>query len=289
MRPIVKWAGGKSRLLGEILARMPERMGTYAEPFAGGAAVFFALASESASGKSGARRFERAVLADQNLDLVALYRATRDSVGELIEALRGFRYDRDLFYEVRAQDPSVMSDVARGARLLFLNRTCFNGLWRVNSKGLFNVPFGRYQNPRILDETGLRAAALLLAGVELLHGDFCEVTRTLQSGDFVYFDPPYVPVSNTAKFTSYAREGFAEADQTRLTAELLRLKKKRVLALLSNADTPESVAMYAGLSVDRVRTSRSINSDATGRGEVSELLVSNWALRAPSRRKGAQR
>ena len=287
MRPIVKWAGGKTRLLGEILARMPARIGTYAEPFAGGAAVFFALASESASGRPSARRFERAVLADRNLDLVALYRATRDSVGDLIEALRGFRYDRDLFYEVRAQDPSAMSDVSRGARLLFLNRTCYNGLWRVNSKGIFNVPFGRYKNPKILDEKGLRSAALLLAQTELVHGDFSEVTGKLGSGDFVYLDPPYAPASITSDFTAYAREGFGPDDQQRLATELLRLRKKRVLALLSNADTPETRALYAGLSQDRVRVARSINSDPESRGEVSELLVSNWAPTSPRKRRSA--
>ena len=161
----MKWAGGKSRLLGELIARVPRRLKTYAEPFAGGAALFFALASERAR---GARSFEHAILADRNEELVACYRAVQGDVEAVIEALADFRYDRDLFYEVRAQDTAGMSDVDRAARFIFLNRTCFNGLWRVNSGGRFNVPFGKYKNPRILDRDALLAASRALAGVEIV-------------------------------------------------------------------------------------------------------------------------
>lgn len=281
MKPIVKWAGGKTKLLPELLARVPATIGTYVEPFAGGAALFFALADAAAEGRKKPR-FERAILADKNEDLVACYRAVRDDVEALIEALAPFKYDRELFYEVRAQDPRKMSDVARAARLLFLNRTCFNGLWRVNSKGQFNVPFGRYTNPRMTPPEKLREASRLLRGVEIVHGDFASVTRGLERGDFVYFDPPYVPVSRTADFTAYAADRFGPEEQTRLRDHLLALRKKKIAAMLSNADTEETRALYADLHVEVVLAPRSISRDATKRSDIAELVVST--LRPVARR-----
>jgi DNA adenine methylase len=272
-KPIVKWAGGKSRLLRELVARVPTRIRTYAEPFAGGAALFFALASERSR---GARSFERAVLADRNEELVACYRAVRDDVGAVIDALAGMSYDRDLFYEVRAQSTAKMPDAARAARFIFLNRTCFNGLWRVNSGGHFNVPFGKYKNPRILDEEGLKSASRALAGVEIGSSDFAEVTRELGRGDFVYLDPPYVPLSKTASFTAYAKDGFSPADQERLAEELRRMKARGVKAMLSNADTPVTRALYRGLACHAVRAPRSISCNAATRVDTGELVVTTW-------------
>ena len=272
-RPIVKWAGGKSRLLGELLERVPRKIGTYAEPFAGGAALFFALASERAS---GARSFERAILADRNEELVACYRAVQGDVDAVIDALGSFRHDRDLFYEVRAQETRGMSDVARAARFVFLNRTCFNGLWRVNAGGRFNVPFGKYKNPRILDEGALRAASRALADVELRSSDFADVTRELGRGDFVYLDPPYVPLSRTASFTAYAKDGFNPGDQERLARELHAMKRRGVKAMLSNADTPVTRDLYAGLACHAIRAPRSISCDAATRGDAGELVVTTW-------------
>jgi DNA adenine methylase len=276
VKPIVKWAGGKSRLLGELLSRVPTRMRTYAEPFAGGAALFFALAADVTSAARDRRVWKRAVLADQNEELIACYRAVRDDVGALLAALGAYRYDRDLFYATRERDTRGMSDVERGARLLFLNRTCFNGLWRVNASGKFNVPFGRYKNPRIVDEEKLRAASRALADVDLRVADFAKVTKSLGEGDFVYLDPPYVPLSKTAAFTAYGKDGFSPADQARLAKELRRMKERGVLAMLSNADTPETRALYDGLCVSIVRMARSINSDPTKRGETAEVIVTTW-------------
>ena len=162
-KPIVKWAGGKSRLLGELLSRVPPEIGTYAEPFAGGAALFFAIAS------SPVHRFERALLSDANEELVATYRAVRDDVDALVAELGKYKHDEKLFYRTREMDTRGMSDVQRGARLLFLNRTCYNGLWRVNAAGRFNVPFGRYKNPKILHEPTLRAASTALASLLTSH------------------------------------------------------------------------------------------------------------------------
>lgn len=279
LRPVVKWAGGKTRLLHELLACAPAGpVGTYAEPFCGGAALFFALASEAPP------RFARAVLADRNPELVALYRVLRDDVDALVAALAQYRNERELYYEVRDVDPTSLSDVERGARLLFLNKTCFNGLWRVNAKGRFNVPFGRYASPRILDEPRLRAAARALVGADIHLGDFSEVTGRLAAGDFVYFDPPYVPLSKTAAFTAYASGGFSQGDQTRLRDELRALRERGVRAALSNADTPETRALYKEFFVRRVSMPRAINSNPDKRGEIGELLVTTFR---PARRRAA--
>jgi len=269
-KPIVKWAGGKAKLLGTLLARVPTAMRTYAEPFAGGAALFFALADDRS------RTFERAVLADRNEDLIACYRAVRDDVEKLIVALGAFKHDEDEFYRVREQDPTQLDDVARAARLIFLNRTCFNGLWRVNRSGKFNVPFGRYANPRIVDPEGLRAAARALGRAELVTADFATVTASLGAGDFVYFDPPYVPLTKTSSFTAYAEGGFGPADQERLATELAVLRDRGVAAMLSNADTPVTRALYEQFSVQLATAARSINSKGASRGHVGELIVTSW-------------
>ena len=272
-RPIVKWAGGKSRLLGELLSRVPTKVRTYAEPFAGGAALFFALASERSR---GLRSFERAVLCDRNEELVALYTAVRDDVDAVVAALGDYRHDRELFYDVRAKDTRGMSDVDRAARFIFLNRTCFNGLWRVNSGGRFNVPFGKYKNPRILDEENLRSASRALRGVEVVSKDFADVTGELGRGDFVYLDPPYVPVSRTASFTAYAKDGFNPDDQARLARELRALKRRGVKGMLSNADTHGTRELYDGLALHVVRAPRSISCDGATRGDAGELVVTTW-------------
>ena len=259
-------------MLGEILPSVPAQIGTYFEPFCGGAALFFALSAEEP------RRFKRAVLADRNEELVSLYRAIRDDLPGLLKELRRFKHDREFFYEVRAWDVRRASEAKRGARLLFLNKTCFNGLWRVNSKGQFNVPFGKYKNPNFLDEELLSAASVALQGVEIRVADFSEVTKAARAGDFVYFDPPYAPVSRTAQFTSYAVDGFGPADQERLREEFSRLRKKKVAALLSNADVPDVRVLYKEFPTRIVAARRSINSDIKKRGVVNEVVVSTLPL-----------
>lgn len=268
-KPIVKWAGGKSRLLGELLCRVPDRMRVYAEPFSGGAALFFALPEAE-------KKFKKAILSDQNADLIACYRAVRDDVDTILRELKKYKYERELFYQTRDRDVSKMSDAERGARFLFLNRTCYNGLWRVNAKGQFNVPFGRYKNPRIVDEENLREASAALQNVDLRVSDFSDVLASLRKDDFAYVDPPYVPVSKTAAFTSYASGGFSDADQVRLLEAVRRAKKRGVNVMLSNADTARSRELYEEFAVHIVKVARPINSDAKKRGDAREVIVTTW-------------
>ncbi|MBX3189214.1 MAG: Dam family site-specific DNA-(adenine-N6)-methyltransferase [Labilithrix sp.] len=287
-RPVVKWAGGKSRLLDRLRPYLPEgSFGTYAEPFAGGAAMFFDLASEPE------RRFERAVLADMNRDLVGLYCAIKSDVHALIDKL-GKLQKRHLsltiekrsehFYAVRKRSTNGMSDVDRGVRLLFLNKTCFNGLWRVNASGQFNVPFGRYANPKILDEEVLLEAHEALSCATIHHGDYREVTRDLKRGDFAYFDPPYEPVSKTSNFTAYAGR-FGPDEQRQLAQELARLHDGGVRAMLSNAEAPSMRQLYGshGFIIGTVAALRPINSDPKKRGEVTELVVTTYELQKARR------
>ncbi len=244
--------------------------------------MFFALAAEE--------RFDRALLADKNADLVALYLAIQTDVDPLIERLRKYsdthlrkseEKRREHFYKVRALSTAKMSNVERGARLVFLNKTCFNGLWRVNAAGLFNVPFGTYAKPRILNAEVLRSAHVALAKATIRVADFSDITKELVAGDVVYFDPPYVPLSKTASFTAYSSDAFGADAQARLADDLISLKERQVFAMLSNASTVSSRALYAtrGFHVTTIRAKRSINSDRTKRGDVEELVVTNFPAR----------
>jgi DNA adenine methylase len=285
--PVVKWAGGKARLLDRLLARLPEgKFSTYAEPFVGGGAMFFRLSAYKP------KLFKRAILADKNAELVALYQALKKEVTPLLTRVSAYQqeFDRrdqagrsELFYDVRERTPET--NVERGARLLLLNKTCFNGLWRVNSKGQFNVPFGRYAKPRIFDPEVLLAAHRALAVAEIRNADFAEVTKDLKKGDFAYFDPPYDPVSKTASFTAYSTP-FGMAEQERLASEIARLRQRGVRAMLSNASTKEMVALYEehDFFVSKIEAARSINSDPTKRGVVNELVVTTYPESAQSKR-----
>jgi DNA adenine methylase len=268
--PFLKWAGGKRQLLPRILGAVPDAIGTYFEPFIGGGAVFFALVARG-------RRFQRAVLGDANEELILCYAALQKDVGAVVRALRRHRYDRDHYYEVRAREPRNLSPAARAARLIFLNRSGYNGLYRVNRAGRFNVPFGRYKDPVICDEERLRAAAAALQGVTLVHGDFETTLKGARRGDFVYLDPPYVPLSATSSFTAYAKTPFDAAAQARLAAKLRALGERGVRALLSNSDCDETRALYDPALSEPVPVRRAINSVASGRGAVGELLVKSFA------------
>jgi DNA adenine methylase len=266
--PFLKTAGGKTALLPEILPRLPPKIGTYYEPFLGGGAVFFALAAE--------KRFESAVLGDANKERMDTYAAIWLNVDAVVRELKKHVYDEKKFYAVRAQDPATLSVEVAAARHIYLNHTCFNGLYRVNRKGQFNVPFGRYTNPTICDEENLRAVAAVLREkrTKLVSFDFEKTVASAKSGDAVYFDPPYVPASETANFVAYTAGGFSENDQIRLRDCFMMLDARGVHVLLSNSDTPLVRKLYKGFKVERVEAPRRVNSKAEKRGNVGELLIS---------------
>ncbi|MEY4546302.1 MAG: Modification methylase LlaDCHIA [Pseudomonadota bacterium] len=272
-RPVLKWAGGKGRLLPKILPLLPERIETYFEPFVGGGAVFFALASE--------RRFRRAVLSDLNAELVDVYRGIKKDVEAVIRLLEQYRkkHDADLYYRTRQLEPQRLELAERAARLIYLNKTGYNGLYRVNRKGQFNVPFGSYVNPAICDAERLRAAAVTLRarGLKLEVGDFASVTERAQPGDAVYFDPPYAPRSTTANFTSYHSQEFGRIAHEQLASTLEELTERGVRTVLSNSDTRFTRQLYdrQRFQVQKVLVARPINSKSTARGSVGELLVDN--------------
>jgi DNA adenine methylase len=272
-RPILKWAGGKSRLVARILPRLPEQIQTYYEPFVGGGAVFFALASRG--------RFKRAVLADLNKDLIDVYKGVQGDVGAVIRLLNEYRerHNRETYYETRQLDPQTLELAERAARLIYLNKTGYNGLYRVNRAGQFNVPFGRYDKPNICDEARLRAAAEALRrrGVSIKVADFESISRKAKPGDAVYFDPPYVPLSKTSNFTGYHSAIFGPEEHQRLAAAFQDLTSRQVAAVLSNSDGKATRLLYKrrGVEIERVLVTRPINSKSSARGDVGELIVSN--------------
>jgi DNA adenine methylase len=265
--PIVKWAGGKHRLLGELLPRTPKTYLRYFEPFVGGGALFFGL------------RPAAAFLSDLNVALMDTYRAVRDDVEAVIAELAIHRahHDDDYYYAMRDvwNQGGEERVAARAASFIYLNKTCYNGLWRVNSHGGFNVPMGRYVNPPILDEDGLRAASRALRDAHLDTGGFERVLDDARAGDFIYFDPPYDPVSDTSDFTSYTAGRFGKPEQERLAEVFRELHGRGCGVMLSNSDTPFVHRLYAGFKVERVSCNRAINSRADARGAVFEVIVTN--------------
>jgi DNA adenine methylase len=265
--PIVKWAGGKTRLLDELCARTPGGFRRYFEPFLGGGALYFRLAPKLA------------VLSDCNVDLINTYRCVAwhvEAVEKRLERHRAAHSEKH-YYEVRERwnTPGGMTaDVDRAAAFIYLNKTCYNGLWRVNSRGKFNVPVGRYDDPSIFDASALRAASKILQGAELHARHYVEAAADARAGDFVYFDPPYHPISDTARFTSYTAGSFGPDDQRQLADVARALVRRGCRVLLSNSDTEFVRGLYDGFTVETVDCARAINSKATARGPQRELLIS---------------
>ncbi len=275
-RPFIKCAGGKTKLLPEIFARMPRKFATYYEPFVGGGAVFFAL--RSLLGPS--RRY---VLGDMNENLVLAYRELRDRPHDLIRRLRGMKNTEKFFYAVRAMDLEALHDAtpgrdsARAARLIYLNKTCFNGLHRVNRAGKFNTPFGHYAKPLICDAENLLSVACALKKVAIYNQSFDATVADASKGDFVYFDPPYLPLSPTSNFTAYDSAGFGWSHHVALHDTALALKKRGVHVVLSNSANKRIIELYKStgkFKVETIQAARSINASANGRGKISELLIS---------------
>jgi DNA adenine methylase len=248
---------------------MPARFSRYFEPFVGGGAVFFDLRSS--------RPHLKARLSDVNDELVNCYVAIRDDAEGVIRALRNHVYDSEHYYAVRDQRPEDLSSTDRAARTIFLNKTGYNGLYRVNRSGQFNVPFGRYTKPTICDAENLRACASALLGVTIDVSDYSHVLEEAKKGDFVYFDPPYVPLSPTSDFTAYVPGGFREAEQRKLAEVFAKLASRGVHAMLSNSDAPLVRELYADFDLRVVYASRAVNSDISRRGKVTELVVRSWS------------
>ena len=274
--PFVKWAGGKGQLLAQFEPYFPVHFARYLEPFVGGGAVFFHLYNQ------GRLEGKEVVLIDGLEELIGTYRVIQTQVEALIAALREHephKQEAAYFYQVRDWDrrPSYAErgDVQRAARFIFLNRTCYNGLYRVNRRGLFNVPFGRYRNPTICDEENLRAVSRALQGVTLVAGDFARCLDWAGPDDFVYLDPPYHPLSATAHFTSYTAADFDLADQQRLATVFAELDRRGCQVMLSNSATDPVRELYASYEQVEVQAVRAISSKGDGRGAIPELLVLN--------------
>lgn len=289
-RPFIKWVGGKTQLLDDIKNSLPRDLSqrdgmTYVEPFVGGGAVLFWILQEYPN-------ITRAIINDINAELICTYRVVKYNVESLIIELKRLQAEylqlddvarKQYFLAQRERfNGNDKTDIETAALFIFLNRTCFNGLYRVNSKGKFNVPHGRYSNPKICDEETLRADSAVLQRVEILCGDFTQTGKYADDNVLYYFDPPYRPLTETAAFTSYSKEGFDDAEQTRLRDFCDHIASKHALFVASNSD-PQNADngdnffdnLYGRFSIRRVSATRMINSKADGRGMVSEIMISN--------------
>ena len=269
--PVVKWAGGKRQILDEITKYIPDEFSTYYEPFLGGGAVLFELQPE------------KAVVNDINQELMNIYQVIKENVDELIEDLKKHKNEREYFYKIREFDRdterySRLSRVERASRFIYLNKTCYNGLFRVNKSGEFNAPFGNYKNPNIVNENTLRAVSEYFnrANIIFTCQDFEAALQSAEKGDFVYLDPPYDPVSETASFTEYDKGGFDRGEQIRLKKVCDKLNEKGIKFLLSNSATDFIMDLYKDYKIKIIKAKRAINSKPDRRGDVDELLVMNY-------------
>lgn len=268
-QPFLKWAGGKRQLLPQLLRFVPEDYGTYMEPFVGAGALFFALPPHKSE------------ISDVNPELINAYQQIQKAPGEILRHLATYKNDEAFYYEIRSKNVAEISKPERAARLIYLNRTCFNGLYRENKSGKFNVPFGRYTNPKFYDEELIYAVSAFLQGVKIYEKDFTWVDSKARPGDFVYFDPPYHPISTTSSFTSYSKDSFSAEDQTRLRDTFIKLTKNNVHCLLSNSYCDFILGLYADkkyFKIDIIMASRNINSKSDGRGKIKEVVIHNRGL-----------
>lgn len=256
-KPILKWAGGKTQMLGDLLPKVPSSYGRYIEPFLGGGAMFFALQPE------------QAVIADSNPELINLYRQVANHVDDVVCQLKKYENTQEMFYAVRGQDWTMLPEAEAAARTIFLNKTCFNGLYRVNKKGRFNVPFGKYKNPKICDEEGLKAASAALKKAEIVCGDYLLVLEHYaQPGDFVFLDPPYLPISEYSDFKRYTKEQFYEEDHVELAKMVKTLHERGCHVILTNSNHPLVHELYAPFTIDVIQTKRHISCNgSTRKGE----------------------
>lgn len=276
-KPFVKWVGGKRQLakqFREMNLYPPDAFdpskSNYHEPFVGGGAMFFDLLPQ------------RAVISDLNSELITTYKVIKKDVKKLIAKLKIYqnKHNKDFYLKIRAQNTKRLSDLNMATRFIYLNRTCFNGLYRVNRSGQFNVPMGRYANPLICDEDNLRKVNKSLQGIKIYNEEYKQVLKRAKKGDFIYFDPPYYPVNKTSSFTSYTTSAFFKKEQEELRDTFVKLHKRGCYVMLSNSDTPFINKLYSGLGkkikTNKVYAGRNINSNSKKRGKIKEVVVINY-------------
>ncbi len=269
--PVLKWVGGKRQLIEIFSPLLPKKITSYCEPFVGGGALLFNLQPNIA------------YINDINADLICVYDVIKKSVDELIEELKNYKNESDFFYSVREWDRDMekyqsLSDVEKAARILYLNKTCYNGLYRVNNAGQFNSPFGNYRNPNIVNAPVLRAVSAYFNAAEIHFSslDYSEVLAVINKRTFVYLDPPYDPVSETSNFTGYSKGGFSKNEQIRLRQCCDELDKRGIKFMLSNSATPFIMEQYSNYNITVVKAKRVVNSVAGKRGDVDEVVVRNY-------------
>jgi len=268
-KPFLKWAGGKRQLISQMDPLFPKNFNKYIEPFVGGGAIFFYLLPK------------RAILMDINQELINVYNVIKNNIKALIKSLKKHVNKREYYYKIRNLDrePSIyenLSNVEKASRTIYLNRCCYNGLYRVNSKGQFNVPFGRYKNPQFCDEKNLIAVHKALKNVEIVNASFEKCLDFAEKNDFIYLDPPYVPISNSSNFTSYTKDSFGREDQIKLYHIFKALDERGCKVMLSNSYNEFILNLYKDYKIKILQAKRAINSDAKKRGEIKELLITNF-------------
>lgn len=269
----VKWAGGKTQLIEQLKPHFPKKIERYFEPFVGSGAVFFYIIQ--------AYKPKYVFLSDTNEELINTYNVIKTDVERLIIELKQHKEyhvadNKNYYYEIRSVDPNALPGLERAARFIYLNKTCFNGLYRVNSKGKFNVPMGDYKNPDIVQDEKLRIIAELLKNVKVEAMHFEKIVRLTKKGDFVYFDPPYYPLKKKNSFTSYQKDAFMEKEQELLCKVFSELDKKGCFCMQSNSDTQFIKNLYSNYTIETVKAKRMINSNSKDRGEISEVLIKNY-------------
>ncbi|MFX1297814.1 MAG: DNA adenine methylase [Promethearchaeota archaeon] len=267
--PFLKWAGGKRQLINQFDQFFPTKFNKYIEPFVGGGAIFFYLLPNIA------------ILIDNNEELINCYEVIQNNILELIESLKKHKNEKNYFYKIRNLDRNPaefnkLSDVERASRIIYLNRVCYNGLYRVNSKGQFNVPFGLYKNPKICDRKNLLAVNKVLKNVKIFKSSFEKCLKFAEKGDFIYFDPPYQPISDTANFTSYTEDNFGKDSQIKLFEIFKKCDERRCKLMLSNSYNKFILDLYKDFNIETVLAKRAINTDATKRGNIKEVLILNY-------------
>jgi len=275
VKPFLKWAGGKRQLLPELLKYIPKDFNNYFEPFLGGGALFFELYN------LGFLENKKVYLSDINEELINTYKTIRDNPKELIIKLKEFKtnHNKEFYYKIRELDRDKnyknLDNITKSARFIYLNKTCFNGLYRVNKKGYFNVPIGSYKNPNILDEENILAVSKALQNIIIKNFDYKEILKEVQSNDFIYLDPPYHPLNETSSFTSYTKNEFLQKEQIELFKTLKELSNK-CFVLKSNSDTDFINKLYKDFKIEKILANRAINSKATNRGKILEVLIRNY-------------